>query len=328
MRCKVEKPSEVDVPGMKSSAEVAAAQLSTNTAPCQDLSVFNFTSSSQDSSSSSSQKFSGVNKKGKKRSKKTATKSHVQKTTTTKTTCRQTKKNIKKQKLEAINQQWGITEKEPAPSKLEPPCAAGARRSSKRVSFLSPPVTSDEPQLAAPQSNTNELSPASSSTKRSLSKDTINASNDQTEPDQSALNEKLSANDSYPDDSREKLENISPPENPSKRRGREEKACTLENTPKRPRASPCHRRKSLGQISPAVINRLSSASPGSDKGIKNSREERGSPSVSTEIHSKSPCSPGSSAGRSGSGSPAVMKRNHKGETLLHLAAIKVKKCLQ
>ncbi|XP_037542832.1 BRCA1-associated RING domain protein 1 [Nematolebias whitei] len=323
VRCKVEKPSEVDVPDVQSSAEVAASQLRTDTALCQDLSVFNFTSSSQDSSSSS-QKCSNVNKKGKKRSKKTATSSHVQKPT--KTTRRQTKQNIKKQKLEAINQQWGITEEEPAPSKPEKPCADGARRSSKRVSFLSPPVTSDEPQLAAPQSNTNKVSPASSTTKRSHSKDRINASNYQTEPGQSTLNEKLSANDSYPSDSLEKLENISPPENPSKRRGREEKACTLENTPKRPRASPCRRTKSLGRISPAVINRLSSASPRSDKSSKTSREERGSPSVidsvSIEVHSKSPCSPGSSVGRSSSGSPAVMKRNHKGETPLHLAAIK------
>lgn len=313
MRCRVEKPSEVDVPDSK-SAEVAAAQLSTTTALCQNMSVFNFTSSSQDSSSSS-QKCTSVNKKGKKRSKKTATSKQVQKAT--RATLRQTKQNIKKQKLEAINQQWGITEEETVPSKLERPCADGERRSSKRVSFLSP-VTSDVSQLEASHGNTNELHPASSTTKDSLSQSRINASNDQTQPGQRTLNKKLSANDSHPNDSPEKQEHSSPPENPSKRNRTEAKTCPLENTPKRPRASPSRRRKSPGRISLAVINRLSS--PRSDKSSKTSRKESGSP--------KSPGIPASPVGRPSSGSPAVLKRNHKGETLLHLAAIKVKKFLK
>ncbi|XP_017279321.1 BRCA1-associated RING domain protein 1 [Kryptolebias marmoratus] len=322
VRCRAEKPSEVDAPDGKSAVEVAAPPLSSSTALSGDLSVFNFSPSSQDSSSS--QKCSGVNKKGKKRSKKPATSRRVQKAT--RTTHKQTKQNIKKQKLEAINQQWGITEEEPAPSKLEQPCADRARRSSKRVSFLSPPVTSDEPQLEAPHGNTNELSPDNSTITDSLSGGVINASNDHIQPGQSMSNDKLSESDSYPNGSPDKQENVCPPEIPSKRGRAEEKSYTLESTPKRPKASPGQRRKSLGRISPAVINRLSSASPTSDKSSKNSREERGSPSVvepvSTEIHSKSLCSPRSSVRRLSSGSPAVVKRNHKGETLLHLAAIK------
>uniref|UniRef100_A0A8C3GBY5 BRCA1 associated RING domain 1 n=1 Tax=Cyclopterus lumpus TaxID=8103 RepID=A0A8C3GBY5_CYCLU len=274
VRCMVEKPSEVLVPESTSSREMAASQQDTCTAQCQDLSVFNFTSSSPDSGSSCSQKCKNEDrKKG------------------------STKKN---QHL-----------------------AEGSRRSSKRVSFHSPAVTSDEPQPKVPQGSTNELSPGRSTMRKNLLEGSVAVLNEQTQLGQRILDsvgqhDKLSETDSP-----EKWDSVSvsPPKHSSKRSRVEEKAATLETTPKRPRASPGRRIKS--QMSPAVLNPLSLASPRCDKSINNSRQEQGdSPSVRASVGRQSPCSPVASVGRPTSGSPAVTKRNHKGETLLHLAAIK------
>lgn len=331
VRCQVEKPSEEAVPGSRSPGATVAAQPDTPAAQRQDLSVFNFTSSSQDSSSS--QKCNNVKKKRQMRPQKNPKGGYEQVRGVTRTTRKQTKQNIKKKRLKAINQQWGINEEQHAASELEHISADGARRSSKRVSFRSPTVASDERQLETPQGITNELSPACSTIRDNLSGGSNSALNYQTQPFQSMSNdvnqqEKISANDSNPEENSEKHDKISPSENLSKRIRVEEENVTLETTPKRPRASPQRRRKSLGWMSPAVLNPPSSATPKSDKSTKSSRrdEKVGSsviPLAVLESHSKSPCSPGSSVGRPSPGSPAVMKKNHKGETLLHLAAIKV-----
>uniref|UniRef100_A0A3B4ZVW2 BRCA1 associated RING domain 1 n=1 Tax=Stegastes partitus TaxID=144197 RepID=A0A3B4ZVW2_9TELE len=333
VRCTVEKPSEAIVPDSGSPGETAAAQLSALTSQRQDLSVFNFTSSSQDSGSSSSQKCGNENRNRKKRSnKKNDTSRSVVVHRASRPTRKQTKQNMKKKMLEAINQKWGITEEAHASSENEQHSADGARRSSKRVSFLSPAVTADEPQPEVAQGSTNELSPARSTTRESLSGGSVTVLNYQTQPGQSTSNsgvqdDNLSANDPNPSDSPNKRDDLSPAELPSKRCRVKEKNCTLENTPKRPRASPGRRRKSPGQMSPAVLNPSSLTSPRCDKNTKTSRGEAGSspsasPTVFTESNRKSPRSPGASVGRPSSGSPAVMERNHKGETPLHLAAIK------
>ncbi|XP_054471909.1 BRCA1-associated RING domain protein 1 isoform X2 [Anoplopoma fimbria] len=318
VRCMVQKPSEVLVP--ESTSSPGAARQDTFTAQCQDLSVFNFTSSSQDYGSSCSQ--SCNNEKGKKGStKKNAAIRKVSVRGATKTTRKQTKQKMKKHRLEAINQQWGITEEVDALKEKEQNCAEGARRSSKRVSFLSPADTSDEPQPTVPQGSTNELIPCLGAMRKSLLEGSVAILNDQTQPgekmsDSVGQHDKLSETNSP-----EKLDSVPPPKHSSKRSRVEEKVATLETTPKRPRASPGRRRKS--QMSPAVLNPLSSASPRCDGSIRNSREEQGdSPSVPASVGRKSPSTPVASVGRPSSGSPAVMKRNHKGETLLHLAAIK------
>lgn len=320
VRCMVEKPSEVTVLESRTSGETAAAQPDTITAQHQDLSVFNFTSSSQDSNSSCSQKCNeNINRK-KRSTKKNAANRKVSVQGTIRNTQKQNKQKIKKNRLEAINQQWGITEEVEALKEKDQACAEVTRRSSKRVSFLSPAVTSDEPQ---PQRSTPELSAGRSTIRETPSQGSVTAPNVQTQPGQSTSDsvvqhDKLFANDPNPNDNPEKQ--ISPPKHTSKRSRVEEKVVTSETTPKRPRASPGRRRKS--QMSPAVLNPPSSSSPRCDKSIKNSREEQGdSPSVGR----KSPCTHGASVGRPTSGSPAVMKRNHKGETPLHLAAIKVEK---
>lgn len=326
VRCVVEKPSEVTVLESKSPGETAAAQSDAITAQRQDLSVFNFTPSSQDSGSSCSQRCRNGNRNGKKRSaKKNAACRKVSVQGATRTTRKQTKQKMKKNRLEAINQQWGITEEGDALKEKEQPCAEGARRSSKRVSFLSPAVTSDELQPEVPQGSTNELSPGRSTMRESLSGCGVTVLNDQTQPGQS-MSDHVMQRDPNPTDNPEKQDNVSPPKHASKRSRVEEKVATLETTPKRPRASPGRRRKS--QMSPAVLNPPSLTSPRCDESVKNSREEqRESPSVLATVGRKSPCAHGASVGRPTSGSPAVMKRNHKGETLLHLAAIKVERFL-
>uniref|UniRef100_A0A3Q4B1W9 BARD1 Zinc finger RING-type domain-containing protein n=1 Tax=Mola mola TaxID=94237 RepID=A0A3Q4B1W9_MOLML len=179
---------------------------------------------------------------------------------------RATKKNTSR--LEAINQHWGITEEVDSINEKEQPCAESAGRSSKRVSFLSPAVTSNEPQHEIRQESS--YGPGGSTMGSSPSEDnTVTA---------------------------------------------------LETTPKRPKASPIGRRKS--QMSPAVLNLPSPASPRSDKNIRNLRQERGERTpVRATISPKSPRARAASVGQSPSGSP-IMKRNHKGETLLHVASIK------
>ncbi|KAM9347060.1 BRCA1-associated RING domain protein 1 [Symphorus nematophorus] len=321
VRCVVEKPSEVTVPESRSSGEKAATQSDTITSQCQeDLSVFNFTSSSsQDSSSSCSQTCRDINKNGKKRSaKKNAASRKASVQRATRPMPKQTKEAMKKSRLEAINQQWGITEEVDGLKEKEQLCAEGTRRSSKRVSFLSPAVMSDEPQPEMPQGSDNELSPGRSTTRGSDSGGST-VLNDQAPPGESmsesvVQHDKLSTNDPSPTDNPEKQDNESPPKRSPKRSRVEVK---VETTPKRPRASPGRRRKS--QMSPAVLNPPSSASPRCDKGIKNSRQQQGD---SPSIGRKSPSTLSPSVGRPTTGSPAVMKRNHKGETLLHLAAIK------
>ncbi|XP_044222357.1 BRCA1-associated RING domain protein 1 [Thunnus albacares] len=329
VRCTVEKPSEVTVPDSRSPGETTAEQPGTITAQCKDLSVFNFMSSSQDSSSDScAQKCHTDNKNRKNKStKKNAVNRKASVQGAKRTTQKQTKQQQKKMMLETINQQWGITEGVDALTEKEQPCAEGARRSSKRVSFLSPAVTSDEPQPEVSQGSTNELSlsPGRSTMRESPSGGSIIVLNNQAQLCQNTSNsviqhDTLSANDPITTADPEKQDKVSPRNHSSKRSRAEEKVITLETTPKRPRASPGQRRKSSGQMSPAVLYPPSLTSPRCEKRATNPREEMGE-SPRSVAGRKSP-STHTSVGRPTTGSPAVMKRNHKGETPLHLAAIK------
>ncbi|XP_029979999.1 BRCA1-associated RING domain protein 1 isoform X2 [Sphaeramia orbicularis] len=318
IRCMVEKPSEDVAQDGSSCGETVAAQPDTLDIQSKDLSVFNFTSSSQDSSSSCSQTCNRGNRNRNKRStKKNPASRRAKVQGATRTTRKQTEQNMKKQRLEAINQQWGITEEVHALK--EQPCSESPRRSSKRVSFVSPAVTSDEPQLDLPQGSTNELSPGTDTTRENLSESRLH-DQIQTSPgilDSFVQHTGLPADELTPNDSTEKQDSVSSPRPSSKRSKLEEKVTHLETTPKRPRASPGRRRKSPGQMTPSVLNPPSSSSP---KCGKSPREgQAGSPPIQASAGRKSPRSP---LGHPTSGSPAVMKRNHKGETPLHLAAIK------
>lgn len=321
VRCTVEKPSEVTAPASLSSKEPGPAQPVPVTAQGQDLSVFNFTSSSQDSGSGCSEtgcKSENLNKK-KRSTKKSAASRKVSAQVTPRTTRKRSKLQMKKNRLEAINRQWGITGKRDALEEKEQPCAEGERRSSKRVSFLSPPLTSEELHTEVPKLSTEKLSPNRSTVGTSLSEVTATVPTEQFQPCQSTRDDdKLPAHD--PDSAAipEKQDGTPTPQHPTKRSRAQEKAATPESTPKRPRASPGRGRKS--QMSPAVLNPPSSASPRCERSMKKSPgKKRGdSPSHLTAAGRKSPC-----GGRLSPGSPPFMKKNHKGETLLHLAAIKV-----
>ncbi|KAK5890559.1 hypothetical protein CesoFtcFv8_014072 [Champsocephalus esox] len=310
VRCTVEKPSEVTVAESTSSGETAAAQPDALTAPPQDLSVFNFTSSSQDSGSSSPER--SKNEEGKKRTKRNASSCEVMARVPMRAPRILSRHQIKKNRLEAINHKWEITEKMDALEENELSRDEGPRKSSKRVSFLSPVVMSDETLTEVPQGSTDELG----TTRESLSGGSSRVLNDQTPPGQ----EMTDSVDKSPPDPQipEKRPDESPLKHSPKRSRLEEDGATLETTPKQPRASPGRRGRS--QMSPAVPF---STSPKGDKSVKNSRKEKGaSPIVPSPAARRSPRSPSASVGRPPLGIPAVMKRNHKGESPLHLAAIK------
>ncbi|XP_033966066.1 BRCA1-associated RING domain protein 1 [Pseudochaenichthys georgianus] len=312
VRCTVEKPSEVTVAESTSSGETAAAQPDALTAPPQDLSVFNFTSSSQDSGSSSPER--SKNEEGKKRTKRNASSCEVMARVPMRAPRILSRHQIKKNRLEAINHKWEITEKMDALEENELSRDEGPRKSSKRVTFLSPVVMSDETLTEVPQGSTDDLG----TTRESLSGGSSCVLNDQTPPGQ----EMTDSVDKSPPDTQipEKRPDESPLKHSPKRSRLEEEGATLETTPKRPRASPGRRGRS--QMSPAVLSPFST-SPKGDKSVKNSRKEKGaSPIVPSPAGRRSPRSPSASVGRPPSGIPAVMKRNHKGESPLHLAAIK------
>lgn len=318
VRCMVEKPSEGAVPESGPTEETAATQPDIGSAQPGDLSVFNFTSSSQDSGSSPSQMCKNENKK-KVSTKRNARSRKMSVQGATRTTRKKAKEAMKNSRLGAINQQWGITVEVDPEKEKEQSSAERAGRSSKRVSFLSPVVTSDEPQLEVRRRNT---------VSENVSEDNT-LPNDQTQPGQSMSDsvmqhDKLSSQAPGSIHSPDKHDKASPSRHSSKRCKLEEKVTTLETTPKRPRASPGRRRKS--QLSPATLNPPSLFSPRCDKSVRKSREEqRESPSALGTVVQKSPSTPTASVGRPTSGSPAIVKRNHKGETLLHIASIKVEK---
>ncbi|KAM4609403.1 BRCA1-associated RING domain protein 1 [Polymixia lowei] len=317
VRCMVEKPSEVSLPESKPARQTVSAKPDTIMAECQDLSVFNF-HSSQDSASPQR------NNSDKTRKKK-LTKNAARKPAAggaSRMTRNLTKRKMKEQRLEAINQQWGIS-KDEVLREGEQGCAEMRdQRSSKRVSFISPGVSSEEPQPDRPQGNTSLLSPSKSVLKTSLCGGSIPVLGDQTQSIQSMLtgpsqHDALSANVPKPTEGIGNQDSPSPPKHTPKRSRAEEKAATPESTPKRPRASPGRRRRSAGLLTPP-----SPASPKYGRPKSPREEQRDSPSSPATTRRRSLGSPGASGGRSLQGSPGFMKRNHKGETPLHLAAIK------
>lgn len=287
-----------------------------NSAQPGDMSIFNFTSSSQDSGSSSSPNSKNKSSNKKRSAKKNASSRDVVQCAS-RSRRKQTKETMKKNKLEAINQRWGLTGETDSPNKKGQASVEGVRRSTKRVSFLSPAVTSDDPQLEVPQASNNDHRPDTDTVKGNLSKNN-SVLNEQTPSSQNISpsvirSEAPSVNCPSFGDSPAKRDYVSPLKRPSETCKADDKITTLETTPKRPRVSPARGRKS--QISPTVLNPPSSASPGCDeKKIYSRQQQCKSPSVH-----RSPLSQ-----RSTSGSPAVLKRNHKGETPLHIASIKVR----
>lgn len=303
----MEKPSEVAIPESRPSDEGNLTQTLSTSAQRGDLSVFNFASSSQDSSSSCSQ----VSKNGK-RKKKVTKKTAVCRKNSAVIGAPQKQKveKVRKNRLEAINQQWAIMEEPESLKDKDEVNGEKIKRSSKRVSFQSPAVSaellSEEPGVSS-----ENVSPGSSAVAENPPQvNSVLIDQSQTEPSGG----------------------VAPPSEPSTqscgshrsphRDEADEKVATLETTPKRPRASPVKRRKS--QMSPVVLHPAASRSPTCQRSSGGRRKEpTESPSPGAAASRKSPSSAAAAGRRLSPGSPAVMKRNHKGETPLHVASIKV-----
>ncbi|XP_077392011.1 BRCA1-associated RING domain protein 1 isoform X2 [Festucalex cinctus] len=298
MRCVVEKVPKAAIPESKSLQKAAEAQPVASTAEVGDLAVFNFTSSSQDSGSSSPKS----NKNNQKRKKRTyAKKMGSQRKTSQKASKKQSRQMAKK-KLDAINKQWEMIEDQSTLTESEQHGGEVERTSHKRVTFVSPVVVSDMNDLA-PVSSTSTLTDGLAEPK---------SPNLLCQNESDIIDGTLPASDSMSKQIQKKQGSLSSPQHSSKRTRLEGEVVALETTPKRPTASSGRCRKSSGHLSPAAINSpyltklRCKKPPGEDRGESSpvpSRAVRKSPSRA-------------------SGSPTVVKKNHKGETPLHLAAIK------
>ncbi|XP_061924709.1 BRCA1-associated RING domain protein 1-like isoform X1 [Entelurus aequoreus] len=276
VRCMVKKNPEDATPASESSEETSVAQPDAEVAPLNHLTVFNFPSSSQDSGSLSPRSKTIKKKKKKNISRSQARIERVRR-----------KERMKKNKLDAINKQWGITEDEDAFMESEMTAAEVEGRSNKRVSFVSP----DSGTSTIQEGIIDKLC--------------------QNEADNFC--EALPASESFPKDSPKKSPTVSSPKHSSKRPKLEGEAVLLQTTPKRSSVSPGRCRRSS---SPPARK---SPSP-SRRCKKTCQEDQGQ---SPLLPSKKSPSSRALLGRTTSGSPAVTKKkNHKGETPLHLAAIK------
>ncbi|KAK6315297.1 hypothetical protein J4Q44_G00148260 [Coregonus suidteri] len=252
------------------------------------------------------------------------------------TTHKETKQNIKTQRLEAINQQWGFAGERGDVREEEEQVITeeGERRSSKRVSFQSPatlPATVEPQKEDLRQGDTIILSPSRSILKVVQPGENVTLSEDQDGPSPHTTPsqlDKLSAKQhSKPnEETTTKPDLPSPPKRTPKRSCVEEKNVS-QSTPKKPKASPGqYRRPAVDRVALPALHTPPSpslaASPRHGCTPTSTRRSRGG----EQQRGCSPCSPAPlgkrSPGRLSQNSPAVVKRNHKGETPLHLAAIK------
>lgn len=211
----------------------------------------------------------------------------------------------RKNRLEAINQQWANMEEPESLKDKEKVDLEKIKRSSKRVSFQSPAALA-ELQSEEPGVSSENVSPGSSSAvaENPLQVNCVVIDQTQVQP---------SGGVTLP----------LKPMTPSPRQGEaDEEVPALETTPKRPQASPGKRRKS--QMSPVVLNPAALHSPACQRSSGSRRKQPvESPSPGSANSRKSPSNAAAAGRRMSPGSPAVMKRNHKGETPLHVASIKV-----
>lgn len=303
IRCLVEKASESTASQSKPPGEIAAAKPDKRNTQSKDLSVFNFTSSSQDSCSSSPQTGNSSTRNKKQTKRGVQSRKKVPAHSSVRATQKQTMQKVSR--LQAINQQWGISE---GPAALpDQPCTERPRKSGKRVSFGGPAVTSDKPHAQPPQGTTNELEPDSVAENVPGT-----VSNGQVLEPSTEIVGSMEQNGTPP------LNECEAKDKGGREEERREAAVIiLDTTPKRPRVSPGKRRPSAGRSVPSVLSSPSLSSPVCVKSSRSPRLELGDSPTSSSTGSAGRKSP-----RFSTGSPAVMKRNHKGETPLHIAAIK------
>ncbi|XP_072541557.1 BRCA1-associated RING domain protein 1 isoform X2 [Salminus brasiliensis] len=282
----------------------------------------------EDSGSSSPQRERGSDGRKKKRKKRNAR--AVSKRTSNNPrppTRNQTKQKLKKMRLEAVNQQWGFSkdgavhgEGKEEEEDDEKNVGDAEGKISKRVYFQCPDGQ-PEPQLVQEAPPQGVPSPRRSILKEGTVKETKLSSEEQ----KSAVRSIVSHCDEQTDlvMETEPVVDIKIPARPSpgrtpKRARLEEQRGSPQSTPKRPKLSPGRRRRSA----PGRATTLSTPPPSPDCSSLHSVPERarkdqeGSPGSSPATGKRTPVE------RHSQSSPAYMKRNHKGETPLHLAAIK------
>ncbi|KAJ8396360.1 hypothetical protein AAFF_G00019370 [Aldrovandia affinis] len=267
--------------------------------PIKDLSVFNFNSSSQDSGSSPQR--DGRDGKKKPMAKR---KRKCSKTGPRPTTRKQTSLVSKREKLAIINREWG-TGQEGAVS------GEGGRAGEDEGE------SEDQPNRKTPDGSAVEETLVSED--RPTTEEATAGQSQETTPRRAR---KPAAMSSDPDVSSPRRPQSSPARRPSKRTLPPEGA-PPENTPKRARPSP-----GRGRLS--VVNGLawsapppSPSSPGVGSPARRPAKDQADSSSSPRTPGRgSPGGSGLFRGRMSQGSPAYLKRNHKGETPLHLAAIK------
>ncbi|XP_051937618.1 BRCA1-associated RING domain protein 1 isoform X2 [Hippocampus zosterae] len=294
MRCTVRENPKVFIPESKSFEKVAEAQPGPSTAEVNDMTVFNFTSSSQDSGSDT-KKQKRKNEKnigGRRKTKRRALRN-------------QSRQTVKK-KLDAINKQWRIIDDQNTVAESEQLGVDVEKTLNKKVSFLGPDGVSFM----------NGVGLVSSTLRDGFAEGAVT---EPESPTQLCQNESDSicdtprASDYTPQKMPQKQADLFSPERSSKRQRLEGEVAALETTPKRSTTSTGCCRKSLSHSSPAAIHSPCKKTPRKHGGE--------SPSVPCTTSRKSPSSR-ASMGNSSPGTPTVTKKNHKGETPLHLAAIK------
>ncbi|KAI4872787.1 hypothetical protein NFI96_020719 [Prochilodus magdalenae] len=319
VRCRVETPVSVNLQPGKATSEPASEQRHSNL-----LSVFNFNSSSQDSGSSSPLGERGTKGKTKKRKKRNVGSAGKKASNGPRPPTRyQTKQTLKQKRLEAVNQQWGFS-KDGAleggklqEEEEEKDFADSEDKISKRVSFQG---LDDLPK------NQEDSLPGVLSSKRSILtegtvKETQLPSEEQnpTPNIQAVCEQQPSAvPETEPVVETQKPARPSPRTTP-KRARLEEHRGSPQTTPKRPRLSPSRRRRSASGRAAALSTPPHSPETSKLCSVRErarKEEQVGSPSSSPAAGRRPPSE------RHSQSSPAYMKRNHKGETPLHLAAIK------
>lgn len=305
IHCCVEKPA-----GSNKSNGVQGKE-ATSSKP-KDLSVFNFTSSSQESGSSTPPRGKANKKTTKKRSSQVYRQASYGQSPTTRT---QTRQECKRLKLEAINQQWAIGKQAVIDKKDEEHEKVSSgddyRRSGKRVSFLFPCSQPEETHKSPHQGESQIPSPQKSSLsnmeiedceKQSCATSSSSYHDQQVEP--------------VTDITPESIENAPGPPQPSllgvgKRTRGNQDSHGPQSTPKQLRNSGQKHRLSKGRTSPTEDS--------SQRTSRQSNEKQNVKAITPatpDLRRKSP------SVRQNQTSPYFMKRNHNGETPLHLAAIK------
>ncbi|XP_048835338.1 BRCA1-associated RING domain protein 1 [Brienomyrus brachyistius] len=279
VRCRVDKrvklvPQDPRKGGM-------AEKCGSSTRP-RDHSVFSFSSSSQDSVSSYP---CGGNSDG---LKKTAGKKNVRRPPVLcpkRVLRKQTEKIAQKEKLDALNHQWGIDQARGSGSREGNAVEVG--RSSRKVSFQSAVEVCDSPAGPQPDEDSCSLTPSRGPSQRA------------TQGGNQRPRRRIMGADSSP--GRQTADGAhSDPSCQTPRRGRPRTEERAQGTPKKPRLSPGPGAR-CGEKDPARAAPI--ASPAAKACYRRLGEQQPESSTSPRT-------------------PPLLKRNHKGETPLHLAAMK------